>query len=166
MLTAQDNAPESWEPSTDWEGRLKDVIWTSGDDHPRFRHDKWREVFEQQLATTPLTIQTADPFFSLPLGEESVRFTHWISQETIWERYRSQSQFAVLEGQQLDVRLRITSLYWTISLTSAQNLRRRFEDAMAGSDAEKNERGEIPLHGQTYLAWTTAIPGAPLKEGL
>ena len=36
---------------------------------------------------------------------------------------------------------------------------------MAGDDVEKNEKGEIALHGRTVAHWTTAIPGAPLKSG-
>ena len=68
-LLAQDNAVKSWEPTTKWEAKLKGITWASGDDHPRFRHEKWRQVFEKQLLeSTPLTIQAADPLFSLPLG--------------------------------------------------------------------------------------------------
>ncbi|KAK3167943.1 hypothetical protein OEA41_004389 [Lepraria neglecta] len=141
------NAPKSWEPTTKWEAKLKEITWASGDDHPRFRHEKWRQVFEKQLESTPLTIQAADPLFSLPLGEESVKFTHWLSREAILDRYHSQSQFAVLEGEQL------------------LDIKSQSDEAMAGAYVDKNERGELPLHGQTHFAWTTAIPGAPLKEG-
>ena len=38
-------------------------------------------------------------------------------------------------------------------------------EAMTGDDAEKNEAGELALHGRTISAWTMAIPGAPLKGG-
>lgn len=38
-------------------------------------------------------------------------------------------------------------------------------EAMEGDDAETNENGEVELHGNTFLAWTTAIPGAPLRNG-
>lgn len=111
-LLAQDNALKSWEPTTKWEAKLKEITWASGDDHPRFRHEKWRQVFEKQVESTPLTIQAADPLFSLPLGEESVKFTYWLSREAILNRYHSQSQFAVLEGEQLLVSHRqMFSLY-------------------------------------------------------
>jgi len=36
---------------------------------------------------------------------------------------------------------------------------------MSGLEVDKNERGDLALHGQTYFAWTTAIPGGPLKNG-
>ena len=97
----QDNAPESWVPTTKWESKLKDMTWASGNDNPRFRHSQWREVFDKQLESTPLTIQSADPLFSLPIGEEIVEFTHWLSPDAVWDRFHTLSQFAVLEGQQL-----------------------------------------------------------------
>ena len=85
----------------EWEAKLKEITWASGNDHPRFRHGQWREVFEKQLKTTPLTIQKANPLFSLPIGEETFKFTHWLSRDAIWERYRTMSQFTVLDGKQL-----------------------------------------------------------------
>lgn len=98
-----DNAPESWEPRTKWEATLKDIMWSYDDQHPRFRHQAWRKVFEKQLSSTPFTIQAADPLFSLPLGEDSVEFSHWLSPEAIWKRFHSLSQIAVLEDDELAV---------------------------------------------------------------
>lgn len=72
---------------------LKDITWSFGNENARFRHEQWREVFEMQLESTPFTIQSADPLFSLPLGEESVAFTQWLSPEAIWDRYRSKRHF-------------------------------------------------------------------------
>jgi hypothetical protein len=31
-------------------------------------------------------------------------------------------------------------------------------DALNGPDVETNEKGEVALHGRTYLVWTTKIP--------
>jgi hypothetical protein len=38
-------------------------------------------------------------------------------------------------------------------------------EVMAGPDVETNENGEVAFHGRTYSAWTTAVDGAPLKNG-
>ena len=102
MLYA-DNAPKSWNPTTDWEAKLKEITWSYGSDAPRFRHEEWRQVFQSQLESTPFTIQSADPLFSLPLGEEDFGFTHWLSPDAVWERYHTLSQLAVMEGKQLKV---------------------------------------------------------------
>ncbi len=37
--------------------------------------------------------------------------------------------------------------------------------AMSGSEVEKNEKGEVAVHGRTIFCWTSSVPGAPLKEG-
>ena len=36
---------------------------------------------------------------------------------------------------------------------------------MNGEGVEANDKGELPLHGYTVAYWTTAIPGAPLRNG-
>ncbi len=38
-------------------------------------------------------------------------------------------------------------------------------EAMRMADAEKSKDGSLELHGRTYFAWSTAVPGAPLKSG-
>ena len=98
-----DNAPRSWPPTTDWEAKVKDIMWSFDDSQPRFRHEKWREVFDNQLSSTPFSIQSADPLFSLPLGEQTEKFTYWLTPEAVWNRFQSLSQISVLEGEQLEV---------------------------------------------------------------
>lgn len=44
-------------------------------------------------------------------------------------------------------------------------MRKQIFEAMDGEDVEENEKGEVALHGHTVWYWTTAIPGAPLKNG-
>ncbi|KAL8954050.1 MAG: hypothetical protein Q9222_000107 [Ikaeria aurantiellina] len=141
------NAPKSWEPRTAWEAKLKDIMWTYDDQHPRFRHESWRKVFDKQLSSTPFTIQAADPLFSLPVGEDSVDFTHWMHPEAIWERYRSLSQIAVLEGDEL------------------RRVKEAVLAAMNAPDVERDPDGKLPLHGRTVYAWTSSVPGAPVKNG-
>lgn len=99
----EDNAPRSWTATTAWEAKIKEITWLFDDNHPRFRNEQWREVFDKQLSTTPFTIQAADPMFSLPIGEDSVGFTIWLGREAIWERYHTLSQIAVLKGEELAV---------------------------------------------------------------
>lgn len=83
---------------------MKDLTWSFDDNNPRFRHEKWRAVFDDQDKVTPFTIQAADPLFSLPIGEDSVQFTKWLSKEALWDRYFTLSQIAVLKGEELEVR--------------------------------------------------------------
>lgn len=82
---------------------MKDVTWSFDDQNPRFRHEVWRRVFDEQLESTPFTIQAADPLFSLPLGEGSAETLKWMTREAIWERYHTLSHIAVLEGEELAV---------------------------------------------------------------
>ena len=80
-----------WKPTTEWEGKLKNVTWSFGNEDVRFRHEQWRKVFEEQLKSTPYSIQAAaEPLFSLPLGEESVEFTQRLSPKAIWDRCHSE----------------------------------------------------------------------------
>jgi hypothetical protein len=91
-----DNAPKGWNPSTAWEAKVKSHHLETRGSAARFRHAQWKLVFEKQ-PTTPFTIQAADPLFSYLLGEESVKFTYWMSKDAIWKRYSTLSQIAVLE---------------------------------------------------------------------
>ena len=163
-----DNAPLSWTPTTKWEAKIKDITWSFDDKHPRFRHEQWRKVFDKQLSSTPFTIQMADPLFSLPLGEDSVKFTDWVSKEGIWERYRTISHIAVLEGEQMEVsRVLSVDKFWLDGrlMVPTQTVKRKVFEAMEEDDVEMNEKGEVALHGQTVFYWTTAVPTAPLKSG-
>ncbi|CAO1596610.1 hypothetical protein XANCAGTX0491_000444 [Xanthoria calcicola] len=141
------NAPASWEPTSKWEATMKEIMWSYDDQRPRFRHDLWRNVFDKQLSSTPFTIRAADPLFSLPLGTSSVRFMHWLHPDAIWQRFQSLSQISVLKGDEL------------------AGVEDKVFAAMSASSAEANEKGELPLHGHVVYTWTTAVPGAPVKEG-
>ena len=61
-------------------------------------------MFDEQLKSSPLTIQSADPLFSLPLGEDHLKWGVRLSKEGIWDRFRTISHVSVLEGQQLEVK--------------------------------------------------------------
>lgn len=103
LINAIDNAPKAWTPSTEWEAKLKEINWSFDDGLPRFRHERWRDIFDKQLSSTPFTIQAADPLFSLPLGEGHVDFEHWLTREKIWDRLHTLSRISVLEGEVLEV---------------------------------------------------------------
>ena len=142
-----DNAPKSWNVHDGWEKTMRDVVWTFDDDQPRFRHEKWRQVFDDQNASNPLTLHFADPLFGLPLGEDSVEFTSWLSKEDIWARLRTLSQFAVLEGEELE------------------KLRMTFEEGLKSEGTETDEEGRLAVHGRTVFFWASKIPAAPLNSG-
>ncbi|KAF2720305.1 S-adenosyl-L-methionine-dependent methyltransferase [Polychaeton citri CBS 116435] len=135
------NAPKDHKAATEWEGKLHALIWTFDDNEPRFRHEKWHNVFEDQIKSTPLSvIAAADPLFALPLGQLEQRWTTWITKEKLWDRYSTLSQIAVLEGED---RARTYA---------------KFSEAISHPDVETNEDGELPLHLGTYLYWTTKVP--------
>jgi hypothetical protein len=71
------------------------------------------------------------------LGEQKISWTVWLTPQAVWERYRTLSQIAILEGSELE--------------------RVKKEVFEAIEEAEKNEQGEVEIHGVTYLAWTTRV---------
>ena len=89
--------------TTKWESTIRDLTWSFDDDIPRFRHKQWRKCFDAQLASKSLSLTSADPLFSLPLGEGTVSFETWLSRDDVWERYKTLSQVAVLGGDKLEV---------------------------------------------------------------
>lgn len=114
------------------------------DGESRFRHQKWKDVFEARQDTPPLqtvvdTFTHRLPRFSLPLGEETVNWTVWLTEEGIWERYLTLSQIAVLKGME------------------REKVKREVFEALKGDDVERNEHGEVALHGVTYFAWTSRV---------
>ncbi|KAF2794036.1 methyltransferase domain-containing protein [Melanomma pulvis-pyrius CBS 109.77] len=141
------NSPRSYPTTSSWESKIRDHLFSLDDiidDHePRFRHDKWRNVFENQVSSTPITaafVGGTNSLFSLPLGQEKLKWTVWLEKETLWKRLRTLSHVAVLEGENL------------------KDTRRLFDDALSGADVERNEQGAIAVHGATVLAWTSKIP--------
>jgi hypothetical protein len=101
-------------------------MWSGEDLSPRFRNQQWQKVFEDQLESTPATIQAADPLFSLPLGKESVEWSTWLTKEGVWDRFHTISHVAVLEGEELEVSVlvRLLECYCGV-LTVYLRLRRR-----------------------------------------
>ena len=137
-----DNAPIEYLSTTKWEQKVKDIIASLDDGHPRFRHMTWKQVFEKQQDTTPLqTLKDAFsghmPMFSLPLGEEEVKWTVWLTDEAVWSRYATLSMIANVDEDR------------------KAEIRKEVFDALEEDGVERNARGEVAVHGMTYLAWTS-----------
>ena len=130
MIWNQDayNAPQSWALGDPWEKKLRDLLWEYDDGQPRFRHEQWKKVFDEQLKGTPLSIVTgADPMFSLPIGEQTFPFVTWLSKVEISKRYRTLSHIANLKGEDEEVstsmislKLRWTTQELTVRYTESQ----------------------------------------------
>lgn len=126
---------------------MRDLTWTFDDNKPRFRHEQWRQVFDDQLKTNPPSINAADLLFSMPLGEGSVPFEILLSKEDVWKRYRTLSHIAVLEGEEL------------------RQTKKAFDEAVDAADVQTDEQGRVTVHGHTVFVWTTRIPRTPLRNG-
>lgn len=99
------NAPRNHKATTPWEAKVQDLTWTFDDKEPRFRHQRWRQVFDDQSKATPLSLIIAnEQFFALPLGEHLEPFEVWLPKEKVWERYNTISHISILEGEEREVR--------------------------------------------------------------
>lgn len=116
------------------------MLWSlPGDGQSRFKEGVWRNVFERQLKGNPLVLSDTMPLFSLPLGEDRVDWTVWLTEDALWSRFATLSHVAVLEGQARD------------------EVYEKFRKILAGGDVERNENAEIAVHGTTYFAWTSRL---------
>lgn len=98
------NGPKGHKTVTTWEAKAHELLWTFEDNTPRYRHQKWRQVFEEQSKSSPLPlIFASDQLFSLPLGEQDEKFAAWLSKEEAWERFNTFSYIARLEGEEREV---------------------------------------------------------------
>ncbi|KAF6839920.1 putative SAM dependent methyltransferase [Colletotrichum plurivorum] len=142
------NKPQHWKASTPWEQSLNELVFSLGSDgQPRFRDFVFKDVFDRQLDSNPLRAVAEVvleggrkmPLFSVPVGEERVPFVVWLTPEALWNRLRTLSQVAVLQGEQ------------------ATAFKDSFDKILSGETVEKNEKGEVALHGVTYFAWTSRL---------
>ncbi|KAI9668153.1 MAG: hypothetical protein M1821_000973 [Bathelium mastoideum] len=138
------NAARSHAAATAWEAELQNLTWSFDDGSSRYRHEKWKEVFDKQLKSNPLSlVLAANPLFSLPLASHECKWTVWLSKDDLMKRYWTLSQIAVLQGEE------------------KEKTRQTFLKALEKPDVEVNEKGEIALHGSTYSFWTSKIPSEP-----
>lgn len=146
---------------------MQHYIWTQDDSQPRFRHEKWRQVFDDQIKSTPFTLTfSADPLFSLPLAEHVEGWEVWLPKSKIWERLTTLSQISVLDEGEKEVSFHvdlllgceITSVLGSLADELLQKVKKMFLDAVDADDVEKNDNGEVAIHGSTYTYWTTKVP--------
>lgn len=96
----------------------------------------WQDVFTNQPQPQP-------PRFSVPLGEDAVAWTHWLTEEALWRRINTLSHVALLAAEEDGAGKRAGE--------------RVFREAMAMGDVVRNEEGEVECHGRTYFAWTGRV---------
>lgn len=142
LLVTIDNSPKAWPVATKFEQLMKDILASLEDGHPRFRHMKWKDVFEKQQDTTPLqtmvnTFKHDFSNFSLPLGEEDVEWTVYLDDEAVWARYSTLPQIANCADEK------------------REEIRKQVLDELKKEGVERNEKGEVAVHGKTHLAWTS-----------
>ncbi|KAJ1331100.1 trans-aconitate 3-methyltransferase [Microdochium nivale] len=138
------NKPAAWDTPTKWEQRLNEWMLSFKDSNRRFRDLEWKKVFEQQLPSNPFqviknTLSDHLPRFSLPLGEATVPFEVWLTEDALWARVKTLSQIAVLQTKELE------------------EAHASVKEILTGDDVERNDKGEVKLHGVTYFAWTDRI---------
>jgi hypothetical protein len=105
---------------------------------------KWKEVFDKQQDTTPLqtsrnTSSKSFSSFTLPLGEETMEWTIWLTEEAIWSRFSTLSQIVNLDEEK------------------REKVHQNILAALREDGVERNEKGDVALHGVTYLAWTSRV---------
>jgi hypothetical protein len=77
--------------------------------------------------------------FSQPLGEHTVEWTVWLSEDDLWRRLGTLSQISVLEGQE------------------RVDFEDRFREIMRMHDVKRNEKDEVEFHGVTFHVWTKRL---------
>ncbi|KAK2797012.1 hypothetical protein FQN51_008873 [Onygenales sp. PD_10] len=122
------NAPRSWTVTTEWETKVKAITLSFDDNQPRFRHDKWKAVLDNDLK-----------LFAWPIGEGRVPFKRELTKQAIWDRYYTLSHIANLQGEEL------------------KSIKQQVFDALENDKEATNSTGELALNGVTYFAWMEAI---------
>lgn len=101
-------------------------------------------MFDQQLPANPVqvikdTFTNSLPSFSLPLGEDTTKWTVWLSEEALTSRLNTLSQIAVLKGDKREAFVKL------------------LKEIIQDDDVERNEKGEIAVHGKTFFFWTDRL---------
>lgn len=120
---------------------MQDYIQNLDDNSPRFRHEKWRKIFDEQLESNPLSLSlTSTQLFSLPIGEHDETWETWLPKDKVWNRLDTLSQISVLPEKEKNEVINM------------------FNEAVKASDTSVNEKGDIAIHGTTFSYWTSKIP--------
>ncbi|KAI5798401.1 putative 2-heptaprenyl-1,4-naphthoquinone methyltransferase [Pyronema domesticum] len=122
------NQTRTFSTATDWEGKLRDLNWEyTRDSVPRYKDEKWREVFDSDVAKEKWG----------PLGERLVREKVYLNEEGLWRRLGTLSNIANLsEGEKTEMKA-------------------KFDEIIRNAtDAVRNEKGELEVHSTCHVAWT------------
>lgn len=142
------NAPKDWKIHKGWQSTMRNVMHELEDDHPRFRDQQWKKVFDAQGGSNPISLHTvSEPLFGLPVAEESFDFVRWLSKEDVWKTFNTYSQIANLDPGRL------------------AKVEKTFCEAISAAQTRMDEQGRVAVHGKTVIAWTSSIPDMPLKSG-
>ncbi|QPC66159.1 hypothetical protein HYE67_008390 [Fusarium culmorum] len=129
------NQPESWPSPTGWEKELLDLNFNEkADKEPRFRHQVWKQVFERQA-------KAEKPFFSTPIETDKVPWSVWLTPEALWDRFNTLSWNALREGEERRV------------------FREKYDKIVKEGGGEINDKGEIELHGCTFIVCISRLDG-------
>ncbi|KOS19082.1 putative methyltransferase [Escovopsis weberi] len=122
------NQPADWKATSPWEQTLKErILKLEGSGPPRFRHDTWPKAFEEQK------------HFAAPVQTEVQAWTVFLGKEALWERIHTLSQV------------------YTMAEEEKAAFRTLFDEAVVEGNAEFNDKGEIGVHGVTYMAWSVSL---------
>lgn len=77
--------------------------------------------------------------FTTPIGTSKQPFKLWLQPEAIWSRVNTLSQVAILEGK------------------DREEFVAKFNKLMTDGDVERNEKGEVAVHGSVYYAWSERL---------
>ncbi|KAI5290573.1 hypothetical protein KEM54_001151 [Ascosphaera aggregata] len=97
------NAPQEWTPTTPYESKLKEIIWSLHDNENRFRHGKWRAVFDRQGQKSPAASGNSRRLFQYPIEEDAIPFTTHLQKDDVWNRMRTLSHIANSDKEEQEV---------------------------------------------------------------
>lgn len=70
-----------------------------------------------------------------------MEWTVWLSDEAVWDRFSTLSQIANTEGDG----------------EKFEDIKKQVFEALKVDGTERNDAGEVAVHGRTYLAWTSRV---------
>ncbi|TQS33394.1 hypothetical protein Golomagni_06263 [Golovinomyces magnicellulatus] len=123
------NQPREWEPSSPWEGKVKEMILSlDPTGPPRFRENKWWKIFNE-----------GQKYFSIPIGTQRTQATVWLSREALHSRLNTLSHIFILdEARKAD-------------------FFKKVDEALDGEGTEWNDKKEIAVHTSCFYAWTKKL---------
>lgn len=91
-----DNTQDQCQTTTAWEGRMGEIAWTLNNKQRQFHHNSWLKVFSEEMILDENAKFKSQKFFEIPLQEKTIRWTVWLTKESIWNRFSTLSFIASL----------------------------------------------------------------------